>query len=406
MRFLLLGVYLPYLSTKNTTESEFQAFNREEMRTMKCKCCHNEVERTDLYCRFCGSQLYKSQKKEIAVPKPRKLANGSYSAQLMVNGERCTVNAPTLEEYEVKARAVKLELLEMKKAPPKVTLGDAVSNYIEVNSNVLSPSTIRGYTMIRENRFKGYMDKPYSEIDYQQMINDEIKLAKPKTITNAFALVKTSLKVYRFDLPEVNLPTVIVPDLPFLDYEQIPLFLKAIKDQPGELASILALHSLRMSELLAITINDIVINNNINNTYVVVDKALVRDINNQYIEKTTKTEKSTRMIPVMIPRLLEILPTEGRLVTNTPVGIERQIARACDRAGLPHVRCHDLRRSFASLAFHLKWDERSIMTVGGWSNMQTVHKVYIKLAQQDLIANTESMSDFYRITSEACKPLV
>ena len=371
---------------------------------MKCKSCHNEIDRTDLFCRYCGNQLYKSQKKEIAVPKPKQLVNGSYSAQLMVNGERCTVNAPTLEEYEVKARATKLSLLETKKASPRITLGDAVSNYIEVNSNVLSPSTIRGYTMIRNNRFKAYMDKSYAGIDYQQMINDEVKIASPKTISNAFALVKSSLKTYKFDMPEVNLPTVIVPDLPFLDYEQIPKFLEAIKDQPGELASILALHSLRMSELLAITYNDIKL---INNIYVVdVNKALVRDIDNKYVEKITKTEKSTRSIPVMIARLLEILPTEGRLVKNTPVGIERQIARACARAGLPVVRCHDLRRSFASLAFHLNWDERSIMTVGGWSNMQTVHKVYIKLAQQDLIANTESMADFYKITSEARKPLV
>lgn len=370
---------------------------------MKCKSCHNEIERTDLYCRYCGSQLFKNQKKELSIPKPRQLANGSYSGQLMVNGERCTINAPTLEEYEVKARATKLSLLEMKKAPPKVTLGDAVSSYIESNRNVLSPSTIRGYEMIRNNRFKRYMRIPYSEIDFQQMVNDETKLVSPKTITNAYALVKSALKAYRFELPEVNLPAVVTPDLLFLDYEQIPKYLDAVKGQAGELASILALHSLRMSELLAITYDDIILINN--NYYVVVNKAVVRDSNNKYVLKTTKTEKSNRKIPVMIPRLLELLPESGRLVTNTPVGIERQIRRACERASLPYIGCHGLRRSFASLAFHLRWDERSIMAIGGWSNMQTVHKVYIKLAQQDLKANTSTMADFYQITCEDSKPL-
>jgi integrase len=244
------------------------------------------------------------------------------------------------------------------------------------------------------------MALPYSEIDYQRMASDEALLCSPKTLTNAFALVKSSLKKVGYAVPDVNLPTVITPDLLFLDYEQIPVYLSAAKGKAGELASILALHSLRMSELLAITVNDV------DDKYITVNKAVVRDDNNQYVQKITKTEKSTRQIPVMIPRLLELLPDNGRLVTNTPTAIEKQIRRVCEASSLPYIGCHGLRRSFASLAFHLHWDERSIMSVGGWSNMQTVHKVYIKLAQQDLIANTSSMANFYQITTEDRKPLV
>jgi len=367
---------------------------------MKCRRCHNEIERTDLYCRFCGNKLYKSEKKELTIPKPKLLADNTYSAQLMVNGERFTVKADTLEEYEAKARATKLSILAIKKAPPKTTLGDAIDSYIESNRNILSPSTLRGYLMIRGNRFKSYMALPYSEIDYQRMASDEALLCSPKTLTNAFALVKSSLKKVGYAVPDVNLPTVITPDLLFLDYEQIPVYLSAAKGKAGELASILALHSLRMSELLAITVNDV------DDKYITVNKAVVRDDNNQYVQKITKTEKSTRQIPVMIPRLLELLPDNGRLVTNTPTAIEKQIRRVCEASSLPYIGCHGLRRSFASLAFHLHWDERSIMSVGGWSNMQTVHKVYIKLAQQDLIANTSSMANFYQITTEDRKPLV
>ena len=304
-----------------------------------------------------------------------------------------------MEQYEVKARALKLSLLAMKKAPPSITLGDAIDSYIDNNCNTLSPATIRGYRNIRKNRFKDYMSVPYSSINYQEMVNTEVPLCSPKTLSNAFALVKSSLKAYNFYPPEVNMPQVITPDLLFLDYEQIPVFLEAIKDKPGELASILALHSLRMSEILAITSDDVV------DDVITVNKALVRNDDNVYVYKTTKTVLSTRRIPVMIPRLTMLLH-EGRLVTTTPVGIERQIQRACASAGLPYIGCHGLRRSFASLAFHLKWDERSIMEVGGWSNMQTVHKVYIKLAKQDLINNTSSMSDFYSITTEDRKSLV
>lgn len=366
---------------------------------MKCKYCRNVVDDTDLYCKFCGSQLFKAQKREISIPKPRQLSDGGYSAQMMVKGERFMVKGDTMEQYEVKARALKLSLLAMKKAPPSITLGDAIDSYIDSNCNTLSPATIRGYRNIRKNRFKDYMSSAYSSINYQEMVNTEVPLCSPKTLVNAFALVKSSLKAYNFYPPEVNMPQVVTPDLLFLDYEQIPVFLEAIRDKPGELASILALHSLRMSEILAITYDDVV------DDVITVNKALVRNDDNVYVYKTTKTVLSTRRIPVMIPRLTMLLH-EGRLVTTTPVGIERQIKRACDSAGLPYIGCHGLRRSFASLAFHLKWDERSIMEVGGWSNMQTVHKVYIKLAKQDLINNTSSMSDFYSITTEDRKPLV
>ena len=367
---------------------------------MKCRRCHNEIERTDLYCRFCGNQRYKSERKELTIPKPKLLADSTYSAQMMVNGERFTVKADTLEEYEVKARAIKMELLDKVKKPRFCSLSSVIDSYIDNNRNVLSPSTIRGYRYIRRGRFKNYMNLAYTDIDYQAMVNEEAVCCSAKTLLNAYSLVKSSLKAYGFTAPDVNLPTVVVPDLLFLDYQQIPIYLEAARDKAGELASILALHSLRMSELLAVTVDDV------DDNYITVNKAIVRDDNNKYVQKITKTIQSTRHIPIMIPRLKEILPNSGRLVTNTPVAIERQIKRVCESSSLPYVGCHGLRRSFASLAFHLKWDERSIMSVGGWSNMQTVHKVYIKLAQQDLKANTSSMADFYQITTEDRKPLV
>ena len=366
---------------------------------MKCKSCHNEIERTDLYCRYCGRQLFVAQKREPNVPKPKMNRNGSWSGQIMVKGERKTITAETQEAYYVTAKAVKLSLLAMKKAPPKITLGDAIDRYIDANDNVLSPSTIRGYRNIRKNRFKLWMNMPYDTVQFQNMVNFESELCSPKTLVNAYALVKSSLKALDFAVPEVNMPMVITPDLQFLDYTQVNQFIAAIHGQAGELAAILALHSLRMSEILAITVNDV------DDVKLTVNKALVRNSDNCYVEKVTKTVNSTRYIPIMIPRLKELLPDSGRLVTTTPVGIERQIRRACERAGLPYIGCHGLRRTFASLAYHLKWDERSIMAVGGWSNMQTVHKVYIKLAQQDLLDNTSSMADFYKITSEDSNPL-
>lgn len=363
---------------------------------MKCKYCHNIVEDGSLYCRFCGSQLFKSQKKEISIPKPRLLADGSYSARIMVNGERTTIKGANLEEYETAARATKLMLLEIQKAPPRITLGGAIDKYISSNTNVLSPSTIRAYCIMRKTRFVFFVDKRIDEIDYQDMINRELSECSAKTLRNAWALANASLKAVDFSVPNVNLPPVPVKDLAFLAPDQIPVFLKAIRGEPGECASLLALHSLRMSELLALSSFDV-------DDEIRVNKSLVRDQYNNYVLKdTTKTVASSRTIPILIPRLRELLPDMecSRIVQTTPVGIERQIARACSAASLPIIGAHGLRRSFASLGYHLRWSERSVMAYGGWSNMQTVHKVYIKLSQKDLNNDIESMRDFYGFTTE------
>lgn len=75
-----------------------------------------------------------------------------------------------------------------------------------------------------------------------------------------------------------------------------------------------------------------------------------------------------------------------------------RINRICYKHGLPLVGCHGLRRSFASLGYHLKWSERSVMAIGGWSNIQTVHNLYIKLSQYDLNDDVKAMQDYYTFT--------
>ena len=363
---------------------------------MKCRYCKSIIENGSLYCRFCGAQLFTAQKKEISVPKPRELADGRWMAQLMVDGERHTVYGSTEDEYTLKARALKARLLEAKHKAPKLALGTVIDRYIASNRNVLSPSTIRGYETIRKYCFKNWMSREINSIDWQRMVNEEAPAHSPKTVKNAWGLVSASLAAIGEKAPKVRLPKTAKKELPFLNYVEIQAFLDAIHGQPGELAAILALHSLRESEIFALTRADI------HDDHIFVNKAYVPDSSNAFVLKnTTKTRASTRAVPIMIPRLLEILPGEdGRLVTVRPSTVYNRINRACDKAGVPRVGCHGLRRSFASLGYHLKWSERTVMKIGGWSNMQTVHNFYIKLAELDVNEDVENMRNFYGFTKK------
>lgn len=364
---------------------------------MKCKYCKNIVPQGSVFCNICGARLAKLPKKELSVPKPRQRADGRWVGQLMVDGKRVYVTGKTVEEYELQARATKAGLIASRDEPPKLTLGEAIDRYIASNENILSPSTLRGYEIVRKYRFTGYMNREIASIQWQSMINEEAGKASAKTVKNAWGLVSASLNAAGENVPAVNLPKVPRQETPFLDYEQIQTFLAAMKDQPGELAALLGLHSLRQSEIFGLRAKDI------RDGYIYVDKAIVPDAQNIFVEKkTTKTAKSTRAIPVMIPRLLEILPepSDNRLVTERPSTVYNRIKRVCIKAGLPEMGAHGLRRSFASLCYHLRIDERTVMQLGGWSNMQTVHNFYIKLAQTDENEGVKKLRNYFGFTTD------
>lgn len=368
---------------------------------MKCKYCRREIPEESVFCLFCGERVARKKRdsKQVKYPKYRTLADGSLLGQLMVDGKRETIKAASEKEYRARIDALRTGVMELKAHPEKRQLKQVLREYIDKNDQVLSPSTIRGYETIYDNRFKAYMDKPVGSIDFQQMLNEEAKTKSPKTIKNSWGLISAAFRDAKIPVPDVNLPAVPASDEDFLDHEQIQTFLEAIKGDKCEAAALLMLHSLRLSELLAVNADDI------KNNQIHVKGAIVHDKNHKLVEKkTNKNRTSTRTVPVMIPRLLELIPEDGKVVTWHPTAIRDHVENACEKAGLPKCSPHDLRRSFASLCYHLGWSERAIMAIGGWNNLDTVHKVYVKLSQKDLSDDIRNMQNYYGFTTESEKP--
>lgn len=366
-----------------------------------CRYCKEELPPKALFCPWCGEKQIRARKKkpEPKYPKYRVLADGSLLGQLMVNGQRETIKADSEEEYKARVDALRTGILEMKKRPEKRPLQKVLRDYIDKNDGVLSPSTIRGYEIIYKNRFKKYITLPICDIDFQSMIKAEIQTGRSaKTIQNSWGLVSAACRSAEITLPDVNLPQVIPVDGDFLDYEQIQVFLSAVKGDPVECAALLMLHSLRLSELLKLSADQI------SGGIIHVRGAVVQDKNNKMVEKATnKNMTSRRDIPIMIPRLQDLLPESGPVVTIAHTTLQRRIKDICTAAGLPACSPHDLRRSFASLAKHLGWTPDTLMKVGGWSNMATVNKVYAKLAEADKNADILKMQRYYGFTTKSEK---
>ena len=358
---------------------------------MKCKRCKREIPDNSIYCNWCGHQQLTASN-EVRVPKPTHKGNAWY-ATVMVDGQRTYVSGESDEEYYAKAQAVKTRQLAIKKAAPKMTLGTAIDNYINDNDAVLSPSTINAYRSYRRTRFKGYMDDDVEQINYQRMVNDECKKVTAKTVHNAYRLVTASLKHANIPITPVNLPQKHKTERPWLDYQQISILLDKCKGKPYELGILLGLHGLRRSEILHLTSDDI----DTERGLIYVRGASVIGENNKLTDKATnKTTASSRTVNIVIPRLNDVVKGKtGRLITTNPTTMYALINKLCEKNGLPQVGVHGLRHSFASLAYHLGWSELTTMREGGWSNPDTVHRIYTHLAAQDANADIQRMKDFY-----------
>lgn len=368
---------------------------------MKCKKCKADIpdELHPVYCCYCGEKLQREHKKkdEIKIPTPRKRGQKWY---VDLRREGVTVAEDTEAAAKAKAIAIRAGFIASNKSVPKLTLRQAIDKYIEARDNILSPATVRGYRIIQRNAFPSVMDDDISSVSsWQTVINIEARRVKAKTLKNEWGLVRTVLAENGIHA-DGAMPQVIRNELSWLDFEQIKLFLDAIYGEPCEMGALFALHGLRRSELLAVTPNKI------NGQTILVEGSAVLNTNNALVRKEeNKNTSSRREVPIMIPRLAELIkaydgdPDKPFLHYPSPNVLYVQINRVCDKAGLPRVGVHGLRRSFASLAYHLGWSEHQTMRIGGWSNTQTVHNVYIKLAQSDSSEDVEKMRQYYDFTT-------
>ena len=353
---------------------------------MKCRNCKREIEDKSRYCNWCGFKQDK-EKNDIAVPKPTKTKNG-YTAQIMVKGERVRVTEPTEAKYYERAREIKSGKQAVKPLP---TLKEAITDYINSNSETLSPATLRGYDQILRLRFNNYMLLKLDSIDYQKMVNDEAKKdISPKSIKNAWGLVTAAAGYAGFHIPAINLPKVPKAETDFLDHKQVKTFIAAVKGDDCEIAALLALHSLRASEMYHLQASDIKDNT------IRVHGATVRDKNNKWVDKdTNKNRTSTRDIPIIIPRLKELLPASGPVITIKQTTVREHIENICKAHKLPVCSLHDLRRSFASLAAYLGWKMETICAVGGWRpGSPVVHDIYIKVSNTAIKEDVKKMKKF------------
>lgn len=340
----------------------------------------------------------------MLVPEPKKLPSGNYNIMLRLGGENISITRSTDRECILEAQVIKSEyLIGRRKKQANMTIKEALDKYVSSRKNVLSASTINGYNSIIRNRFKNYINKKPSDIkDWQTVINDEVLSGiSAKTINNSWDLLCSAFKYNNIPVPEVTLPQVVQSQRPYLSTSQVKTFISAIKGHPCEIPALLALHSLRRSEILGLTWDKIDLENK---TIRIEGSAVVGDGNKLVYKKTNKTKKSRRTIPIMIPALetaLKAVPEEkrtGLVYGKTPNLIWEQVNYICAKNNLPKVGVHGLRHSFATVAFSsdVGLTEREVMEIGGWECQQVVHGIYEHLSQENRLKAENKFAQFFK----------
>lgn len=305
--------------------------------------------------------------------KIEKLPSGSYRIRKMYKGQTYTIvfdHKPTQKEA-MQAMAAKLDKIQEKYE--SLTFRTAAQKYIDSKKNVLSPSTIRGYSGIVRQISNAFLNNNIYDItalDVQVEINRFAESCSPKTVRNHHGFLSAVLGSFRPDLKlHTTLPQKIKNEPYIPSDDDVRKILDYAKGTEYEIPIILACYGMRRSEICALTLDDI------NGDVVSITKAKVQDENLEWVTKTTKTTASTREIVIPM-EIADKIREKGYVYKGYPGEITKFLAASQKKMGIPLFSIHKLRHYFASKMSAMNVPEEDIMRFGGWETDYVMKGVY------------------------------
>ena len=320
--------------------------------------------------------------------KAKKLPSGQYRALVYShteNGKRKyeSFTAPTKAEAE--AKAAQFANAKTRRVRHDLTVGDALSQYIEVKEGVLSPSTIAGYEKMLRNNFDSIMDKKVRSLtsaDLQRYISDLASDHSSKTVENAYSFLHAALDMHA---PDMTFKVTLPPKRKRRPTSPEDQDIKRLFDAAPHNLKVsigFAMMGLREGEIVALEYSDL------SGDIIHVQRDIVRDKDGQWVTKELpKTSDSDRYVKLP-PFLMDMIGTgEGRIVPVRPSTISKEFHKLKKGLGID-IRFHDLRHYFASTAAVLGVPDVYLADMGGWNRGGSVMK---SIYQNSM----KSMSDYY-----------
>lgn len=311
--------------------------------------------------------------------KAKKLPSGSWNVRVYSHTDSTgkqiyeSFTASSKREAEVLAARYKADI--DKRRTEDITIGQAVSNYLEANKNVLSPSTIYGYTK-DSKRFETINHLKIRKLtsnDLQSYISYLVDQGlSPKTVKNTYGLLRTVLtfcgvdKNFVIHLPSNPKKRKFAPE-----NEQITALYNNANHKMKIAISLAAFHSLRRGEISGLKYGDL----KGNTLYIHSDVVKSADGKSWVHKEIPKTEVSNRTI-YLSESEVELIGTgnpDDYIVDLTPGSIGTNFYNLKKRVGV-EIRFHDLRVYFASISVAMGMSETTLAHLGGWREGSQVMK--------------------------------
>lgn len=335
-------------------------------------------------------------------PTPHKLPSGRWNVQVRVGDKRISVTDDDRNICQARAIAIQAGLIENNARKDRITLHDAITDYIETKSKVLSPSTIVGYEAVQRERFAGLMQKNVYSItkkDVQIAVNQECRFVSPKTVRNAYGVVRPVLKNYGIDVSGVNLPQIIKKNSGYVQAEEISKLMGIIHEDPCEIQILLALWlGMRRSEIMGLHWDCV----DYKHKWIIIRRTLVLGKDKKWVLKDGAKNRSSQRKIKCPDYILEKLKekqgskVDGPCFSNHPNTILKRIHRACKLAGITDTTVHGLRHTNAAVMRSLGISDAHAMERGGWNHDQTYKATYSYVFESTATSEDKTIDDFFQ----------
>ena len=294
-----------------------------------------------------------------------KISAHHYRITKMYKGKRYHMN---LSRKPSKAEAERL-IWQLIETAPEVghyqSFETAANTYMDSKSNILSPSSLRGYKSMLRNISDDFKHRPISmitQLDVQNLINNYAANHSAKSTRNLNGFIGSVIRSvtptanFRITLPQKDHRDFYVPE-----DSDIDAILNYCAGTKYEIALWLATYGLRRGEICAFTTADIDEDN-----IITVNKSLVEDDDGNWHVKVTKTIDSTRKIKVSdyVADLIRDLP-DGKVYNGSPGQINEYLQATQSKLGIEKFNLHLMRHYFASSAREVMPDSY-VEKLGGW----------------------------------------
>ena len=339
------------------------------------------------------------------------LPSGNFNAKVFdytdASGKRHykSITAPSKKEVKRLIAEFLINKDERKGSPLSITVGQAIDKYIESKNNVLSPSTVRGYKMIRKNNMQNLMRMKVENVtqqDVQQEINKESETHSPKTVKNMHALLTAALTLCGSDLKlQTTLPQKVKPDIQIPTDDEMKAIFADLRGKRLEIPVYLAaMCGMRRSEIAALKWEDV----DLENGTLTVRAATVINEDAEYVIKGTKTTAGKRTIKLFKPvlDLLKKAPKDNEFVTEfqKPSRISNSFVYVTARLGLKNYRFHALRHYAVSTMLSLNLPKNYIADYMGHETERMIDEVYGHIKQNAKEMFMSLLDDYYIKISE------